>query len=137
MQRLLSADPGHQGLETWLADTPQPRPRRDEWAQNPDFVRADAFYRRAQEKDADLMKVHFMGAEEVEEITGDFPLLQLIQNVNPAMDQSQLLHYTVRNQVVGNSNFDALSRLAAMTWNEPIPYKFPLQEQYQDRSANR
>lgn len=67
LQRLLSADPGHQGVETWLADAPQPRPRRQEWAQNPDFVRADAFYRRAQEKDADLMKVHFMGAEQVEE----------------------------------------------------------------------
>ena len=42
------------------------------------------------------------GAEEVEEITGDFPLLQLIQNVNPAMDQSQLIHYTVMSMdVVG------------------------------------
>ncbi|WP_235736213.1 sulfotransferase family protein [Nocardioides alcanivorans] len=67
LQRLLSADPGNQGIEMWLADTPQPRPPREEWPENPDFARADAFYRRTQEKAADLMKVHFMGAEEVEE----------------------------------------------------------------------
>lgn len=67
LHRLLSADPGHQGVEMWLAEKPQPRPERDTWAQNEDFQRSDAFYRARQAAEADLMKVHFMGAEEVEE----------------------------------------------------------------------
>lgn len=45
------------------------------------------------------------GAAEVEEITGDFPLLQLIQDVNPAMDQSQLIHYTVMSMDVVGTGF--------------------------------
>jgi len=67
LHRLLSADPGHQGLEMWLAEAPQPRPARQTWADHPDFVRSDTFYRAALAKDADLMKVHFLGAAEVEE----------------------------------------------------------------------
>ncbi|MDJ0113908.1 sulfotransferase, partial [Rhodococcus erythropolis] len=51
----------------WLAETPQPRPERDKWSENEDYVRSDAFYRARQRNEADLMKVHFMGAEEVEE----------------------------------------------------------------------
>ncbi|NLU84165.1 sulfotransferase [Rhodococcus sp. HNM0569] len=67
LHRLLSADPAHQGVEMWLAEAPQPRPARETWPENPDFVRCDAFYRARQANEADLMKVHFMGAEEVEE----------------------------------------------------------------------
>ncbi|MDH6679299.1 hypothetical protein M2284_003515 [Rhodococcus sp. LBL1] len=67
LHRLLSADPAHQGVEMWLAETPQPRPPREEWSENADFLRSDAFYRARQRNEADLMKVHFMGAEEVEE----------------------------------------------------------------------
>ncbi|MDI9917266.1 sulfotransferase [Rhodococcus sp. IEGM 1379] len=67
LHRLLGADPAHQGAEMWLAETPQPRPDRDKWSENEDFVRSDAFYRARQRNEADLMKVHFMGSEEVEE----------------------------------------------------------------------
>lgn len=67
LQRLLSADPMHQGIEMWLAETPQPRPAREKWSENADFLRADAFYRARQQNEPDLMKVHFMGAEEAEE----------------------------------------------------------------------
>ncbi|TCN47311.1 sulfotransferase family protein [Rhodococcus sp. SMB37] len=67
LHRLLSADPAHQGVEMWLAESPQPRPARETWSENADFLRSDAFYRARQENEADLMKVHFMGAEEVEE----------------------------------------------------------------------
>ncbi|WP_232835958.1 sulfotransferase family protein [Actinocorallia populi] len=67
LQRLLGADPAHQRLEMWLAENPQPRPSREEQAHNADFQRCDAFYRARQAKEADLMKVHFMGAEEAEE----------------------------------------------------------------------
>lgn len=45
------------------------------------------------------------GAEEVEEITGDFPLLKLVANVNPAMDQSQLINYTVMSMDVVGTGF--------------------------------
>lgn len=67
LHRLLSADPANQGVEMWLAEAPQPRPARETWSENPDFLRCDAFYRARQANEADLMKVHFMGAEEVEE----------------------------------------------------------------------
>lgn len=44
------------------------------------------------------------GAEELEEITGEHPLLKLMQDVNPAMDQAQLINYTVMSMdVVGTS----------------------------------
>lgn len=44
------------------------------------------------------------GAEELEEITGDHPLLELVQNVNPSMDASQLIAYTVMSMdVVGTA----------------------------------
>lgn len=44
------------------------------------------------------------GAEEVEEITGEHPLLKLIQDVNPNMDQSQLIQSTVMSMdVVGTA----------------------------------
>lgn len=67
VHRLLSADAAHQGLEMWLAEAPQPRPARADWARNRDFQRSDALYLARQAAEADLMKVHFMGAEEVEE----------------------------------------------------------------------
>lgn len=67
LHRLLSADPEHQGVEMWLAEAPQPRPARETWSRNEDYLRCDAFYRARQRNEADLMKVHFMGAEEVEE----------------------------------------------------------------------
>lgn len=44
------------------------------------------------------------GAEEVEEITGEHPLLKLIQNVNPSMDHNQLIESTVMSMdVVGTA----------------------------------
>ncbi|HOW93844.1 MAG TPA: sulfotransferase, partial [Mycolicibacterium fallax] len=42
LHRLLTADPGHQGLQLWLAEFPQPRPPRDTWAANPVFAQLDA-----------------------------------------------------------------------------------------------
>ncbi|WP_109509178.1 sulfotransferase family protein [Nocardioides speluncae] len=67
LHRLLSADPSHQGIETWLAEAPQPRPARDDWPANPDFQRSQAFFAARQVNEPDLMKVHFMDAGEVEE----------------------------------------------------------------------
>src|SRR5882672_5291838 len=39
LHRLLTADPAHQGLELWLTEVPQPRPRRERWADDPAFCR--------------------------------------------------------------------------------------------------
>src|SRR5215471_14323134 len=35
LHRMLTADPAHQGLETWLGFFPQPRPPRSTWTNNP------------------------------------------------------------------------------------------------------
>lgn len=67
LHRLLSADPVHQGIETWLAEAPQPRPPREDWPAHPDFQRSQAHFAARQRAEAELMKVHFMDAEEVEE----------------------------------------------------------------------
>ncbi|HEY9328061.1 MAG TPA: sulfotransferase [Streptomyces sp.] len=67
LHRLLSADPAHQGVETWLAEAPQPRPAREDWPANPDFQRSQAHFAARQAAEAELMKVHFMDADEVEE----------------------------------------------------------------------
>lgn len=45
------------------------------------------------------------GAAEVEEITGDFPLLNLIETVNPVMDRNQLIAYTVMSMDVVGTGF--------------------------------
>ncbi|MFF3494430.1 sulfotransferase family protein [Streptomyces sp. NPDC002795] len=67
LHRLLSADPAHQGIETWLAEAPQPRPAREDWSAHPDFRRAQAHFAARRRNEAELMKVHFMDADEVEE----------------------------------------------------------------------
>lgn len=67
LHRLLSADPAHQGIETWLAEAPQPRPARADWPANPDFQRSQAHFAARHREEPELMKVHFMDADEVEE----------------------------------------------------------------------
>jgi Sulfotransferase family len=67
LHRLLAADPGHQGLELWLADVPQPRPARDTWAANPVFQRIQAGYEQHHVEHPEFMGVHYMAADQVEE----------------------------------------------------------------------
>lgn len=55
LHRLLAADPGHQGLELWLADAPQPR------AQQP-TVDTERYSARP-----DLAGIHHIAADQVEE----------------------------------------------------------------------
>jgi hypothetical protein len=63
LHRLLVADPGHQGLELWLADAPQPRPPRAEWESNPAYQQVAAGLARH----GGLGGVHEMGPGQVEE----------------------------------------------------------------------
>lgn len=67
LHRLLTADPGHQGLELWLAELPQPRPPRDTWDANPAFQRIQASYQRHHIEHPEFMGVHYIAADTVEE----------------------------------------------------------------------
>jgi hypothetical protein len=67
LHRLLTADPGHQGLELWLAEMPQPRPPRDTWAANPVFQHIQAGYERHHVEHPEFMGVHYIAADTVEE----------------------------------------------------------------------
>ena len=67
LHKLLSLDPQFQGLEHWLADTPMPRPPREQWADNAHYQATvaglDAFFRAAPE----MRAAHEMTAHEVDE----------------------------------------------------------------------
>ena len=63
LHRLLVADPRHQGLELWLANAPQPRPPRAEWAAQPAYQAVAAGLAR---KDG-MHGVHELGPGQVEE----------------------------------------------------------------------
>jgi hypothetical protein len=67
LHRLLTADPGHQGLELWLTEVPQPRPPRDTWAQNPVFLGIQDGYSRHHLERPEFMGLHYMSADQVEE----------------------------------------------------------------------
>jgi len=67
LHRLLTADPGHQGLQLWLAEVPQPRPPRDTWAADPAFRYIQAGCERHHVSHPEFMAVHYMAADQVEE----------------------------------------------------------------------
>jgi len=67
LHRLLTADPGHQGLQLWLAEVPQPRPRRETWAADPAFRYIQAGCERHHVAHPEFMAVHYMAADQVEE----------------------------------------------------------------------
>ncbi|MGV9736979.1 sulfotransferase family protein [Rhodococcus aetherivorans] len=67
LHRLLTADPGHQGLEMWLTELPQPRPPRETWAGNPAFAAIEAGFAQHHVEHPEFMGVHYMSAGEVEE----------------------------------------------------------------------
>jgi hypothetical protein len=67
LHRLLSADPGNQGLELWLTQMPQPRPPREAWASDPFYVAMDEGFRQHHVEHPEFMGLHLLGADEVEE----------------------------------------------------------------------
>ncbi|WP_264000426.1 sulfotransferase family protein [Mycolicibacillus trivialis] len=67
LHRLLGADPGHQGLQMWLAEFPQPRPPRDTWETNPVFRQLQDGFARHHEENPGYTGLHFMTADELEE----------------------------------------------------------------------
>ncbi|HEX6524648.1 MAG TPA: sulfotransferase [Streptosporangiaceae bacterium] len=67
LHRLLVADPAHQGLELWLAEAPQPRPPRDQWADNLAYQFVAAGIARHQAEHPSFGAMHELGAGQVEE----------------------------------------------------------------------
>lgn len=67
LHRLLTADPGHQGLQVWLAEVPQPRPPRETWVDNPVYQAIQENYRRHHVEHPEFMGLHYMAADEIEE----------------------------------------------------------------------
>jgi Sulfotransferase family len=67
LHRLLAADPGHQALEMWLTEFPQPRPPRETWADNPIYQQIDAGFAQHHLENPEFMGLHYMTAAEVEE----------------------------------------------------------------------
>jgi hypothetical protein len=67
MQRLLRADPQHQGLEYWLGEKPKPRPPRADWATDPDFIACRDGVTAMAEAAPMVLKLHPMAADEGEE----------------------------------------------------------------------
>lgn len=67
LHRLLTADPGHQGLEMWLAEFPQPRPPRDTWESNPVFQQIQGGLEQHHVENPEFMGLHYMSASDVEE----------------------------------------------------------------------
>lgn len=67
LHRLLAADPAHQGLQMWLTEFPQPRPPREQWADNPVYRQIDAGLSQHRVENPEFMGLHYMSAGDVEE----------------------------------------------------------------------
>jgi hypothetical protein len=67
LHRLLHADPRHQGLELWLTEFPQPRPRRETWEQDPIFGAMQEAFSAHHIENPEFMGIHYMDATSVEE----------------------------------------------------------------------
>jgi hypothetical protein len=62
LHRLLSCDPGVQGLELWLTRSPKPRPPRAEWLRDPDFAELDRSLRAQFASQPGLRAIHELDA---------------------------------------------------------------------------
>lgn len=67
LHRLLCADPAAQGLESWIASNPQPRPPLSAWATHPDYRQTREQLADMRVMAPDLFRMHEMLANEVDE----------------------------------------------------------------------
>ena len=67
LHRLLAVDPRFQGLQTWLLDSPMPRPPVAEWARYPQYLRTKEALDRQYAATPGAKAAHFRAAEEVHE----------------------------------------------------------------------
>lgn len=67
LHRLLAVDPRFQGLQTWLLDSPMPRPPIETWGEYPEFRKSVAQLEAQYAAAPDSKAAHFRAAEEVHE----------------------------------------------------------------------
>lgn len=67
LHRLMAVDPRFQGLQTWLLDSPRPRPPVDQWGSDPDYQRTVAQLEAQYEAVPNHRAAHYRAAEEVHE----------------------------------------------------------------------
>lgn len=67
LQRLLGADPGHQGLEMWLTQLPQPRPPRETWDDDPVYAMLKQGFEAHHEANPEMAGLHYIAADTMEE----------------------------------------------------------------------
>jgi hypothetical protein len=70
LHKLMAVDPQFQGLQTWIIDSPMPRPPRAEWESNPFFAASVESLKLRFETTPDLRAAHNMVADEVDECLG-------------------------------------------------------------------
>jgi hypothetical protein len=67
LHRLLAVDPRFQGLQTWLLDSPMPRPPMETWGAYPQYRKTVAALDTQYAAAPDAKAAHFRAAEEVHE----------------------------------------------------------------------
>jgi len=67
LHRLMAVDPRFQGLQTWLLDSPMPRPPIDTWGDYPEFRKSVADLEALYAATPDARAAHYRAAEEVHE----------------------------------------------------------------------
>jgi hypothetical protein len=67
LHRLLHADPMAQGLEMWITQYPQPRPRRETWESDPIFTAMQQAFSAHHVAQPEYLGIHYMDATSVEE----------------------------------------------------------------------
>lgn len=67
LHRLMAVDPRFQGLQTWLLDSPMPRPPAETWADYPEFQRTLAELEARHGAAPGMQAAHHRAAEEVHE----------------------------------------------------------------------
>ena len=67
LHRLMAVDPRFQGLQTWLLDSPMPRPPIDSWGEYPQFRKSAEILAAQYSVSPESKAMHFRAAEEVHE----------------------------------------------------------------------
>jgi hypothetical protein len=67
LHRLMAVDPRFQGLQSWLLDSPMPRPPIETWSSYPEFQKTVAVLEAQQAAAPQQRAAHYLAAEEVHE----------------------------------------------------------------------
>lgn len=67
LHRLLGADPGNQGLELWITESPRTRPPREAWEDEPAYTSIRDVYSGFMAENPDYGGMHYLSADDLEE----------------------------------------------------------------------